>query len=183
MATAAGAVVLMALIGAAAPAEKATVVEDSRGIRMERYVAEQAAAVREEEILSRSHPKRETISLNYDEQEMLMKLTMAEAGGEDLTGKALVMRVVINRLRDPEFPNTVQGVICEPGQFSPMSDGRFYDMVPDEECDKALYMIMHGWDESQGATYFRTAVHEETWHSENLDKLFTHGGHTFYREV
>ena len=182
MAAAAGTAALMVLVGAAAPAENKTVVQD-RGIRMERYVAEQAAAVREEEELSRVHPKMETICLNGYEQEMLMKLTMAEAGGEDLEGKALVMRVVINRLRDPEFPNTVQGVICEPGQFSPMSDGRYYDMVPDEECDKALYMIMHGWDESQGATYFRTVVHDTTWHSENLKELFTHGNHTFYKEL
>jgi len=74
-------------------------------------------------------------------------------------------------------------VICQQGQFSPMQDGRYYDMIPDEECEKALYMVMHGWNESQGATYFRTAVHDATWHSENLKELFTHGNHTFYKEL
>ena len=81
-----------------------------------------------------------------------MKLTMAEAGGEDLEGKALVMRVVLNRVLDPEFPSTVEGVICQSGQFSPLSDGRYFDMIPDDDCHIALAMVQGGWDESYGAT-------------------------------
>lgn len=38
------------------------------------------------------------------------------------------------------------------------------------------------WDESQGALYFEKASDESTWHSRNLQKLFTHGAHTFYTE-
>ena len=184
---AAGAAVIMLTIGALPPAEKEVAVEPHYGIKMERYVAEQAAALREEELLTSSTSKkpehqRQIFALNGSAQEMMMKLAMAEAGGEGLKGKALVMRVVMNRVLSSDFPETVEEVICEPGQFSPMDDGRYYDMVPDEECEKALYMTMHGWDESMGATYFRTAVAESTWHSENLQPLFTYGGHTFYKE-
>jgi N-acetylmuramoyl-L-alanine amidase len=182
---AAGAAVIMMALGALPPAEKEVAVEPHYGIKMERYVAEQAAALREEELLTSSttkKPERQIFTLNGSTQEMMMKLAMAEAGGEGLKGKALVMRVVMNRVLSPDFPGTVEEVICEPGQFSPMDDGRYYDMVPDEECEKALYMVMHGWDETMGATYFRTAVTESTWHSENLQPLFTYGGHTFYRD-
>ena len=43
-------------------------------------------------------------------------------------------------------------------------------------------MVMHGWDESQGATYFTSSKEQDTWHSRNLTKLFEHGNHTFYEE-
>lgn len=181
------AAVMMLLLGRTPESRTEVTMEPHCGISMERYQAEMAAVLREEEELTRASvrstrsARRQVLSLSEESAEMLMKIAMAEAGGEDLQGKALVMNVVINRIRDPEFPNTVEGVIFQPGQFSPVSDGRYYDMEPDQDCEKALYMVVNGWDESQGATYFRTNVHEETWHSSNLKMLFVHGGHAFYK--
>lgn len=176
------AAVMMLMLGRAPESRTEVTMEPHCGISMERYQAEMAAVLREEEELTRASGRREVLSLSEESADMLMKIAMAEAGGEDLTGKALVMNVVVNRIRDKEFPDTVEGVIFQPGQFSPISDGRYYDMVPDEDCHKALYMVVNGWDESQGATYFRTNVSGETWHSEALHKLFTHGNHTFFKE-
>lgn len=52
-----------------------------------------------------------------------------------------------------------------------------------EEAEKEAQMItVEHWDESQGALYFEKASDESTWHSRNLQKLFTHGAHTFYTE-
>ena len=45
-----------------------------------------------------------------------------------------------------------------------------------------VYYYPEHWDESQGALYFEKASDESTWHSRNLQKLFTHGAHTFYTE-
>ena len=176
------AAVMMLMLGRAPESRTEVTMEPHCGISMERYQAEMAAVLREEEELTRSSGRREVLSLSEESADMLMKIAMAEAGGEDLTGKALVMNVVVNRIRDKEFPDTVEGVIFQPGQFSPISDGRYYDMVPDEDCHKALYMVVNGWDESKGATYFRTNVSGETWHSEALHTLFTHGNHTFFKE-
>jgi len=182
--TAAGTAAIMLMLGAF-PQRQEEVREPHYGISMERYVAEQAAAIREEELLSstriREAEKPKKVTITKSEEQMLLKLTMAEAGGEDLEGKALVMRVVLNRVIDPEFPSTVEGVICQKDQFSPIWDGRYYDMVPDEQCYIALNMVQGGWDESHGATYFRTNSDGPTWHSEALTTLFTHGNHTFYR--
>lgn len=48
---------------------------------------------------------------------------------------------------------------------------------------KAVELItVEHWDESQGALYFEKASDESTWHSRNLQKLFTHGAHAFYTE-
>ncbi|HJB47291.1 MAG TPA: cell wall hydrolase [Candidatus Mediterraneibacter surreyensis] len=124
-------------------------------------------------------------SRDWDAEEsyMLAKIAMAEAEGEDTEGKALVILVVLNRVWSDGFPDSIEEVITEPGQFSPVTEGgRYYTTEPDEDCWTALSMVMHGWDESQGATYFTSSEEKDTWHSRNLTKLFEHGNHTFYKE-
>lgn len=125
------------------------------------------------------------MSMDWDAEEsyLLAKIAMAEAEGEDTEGKALVMLVVLNRVwGDNEFPDTIEEVIYQPGQFSPISNGRFDRVEPDEDCWAALDLIMlDKWDESCGATYFESKS-ESTWHSEHLDFLFQHGNHYFYRD-
>lgn len=125
------------------------------------------------------------MSMDWDAEEsyLLAKIAMAEAEGEDTEGKALVMLVVLNRVwGDNEFPDTIEEVIYQSGQFSPISNGRFDRVEPDEDCWAALDLIMlDKWDESCGATYFESKS-ESTWHSEHLDFLFQHGNHYFYRD-
>ena len=117
-----------------------------------------------------------------EEPYLLAKIAMAEAEGEDTEGKALVMLVVLNRVLDDEFPDTVGEVIYQPGQFSPVSNGRFDEVEPDADCWAALDLIMlDKWDGSRGATYFESKS-ESIWHSENLVFLFRHGGHYFYTD-
>lgn len=121
-------------------------------------------------------------SLSGEDRDLLVRLAMAEAEGEPTEGKALVMLVVLNRIDDWRFPNTVSGVIYDEGQFSPVSNGRFDRVEPDDDCYEALRLVLDGWNESKGALYFRTTVPEPTWHSRNLKELFTCGSHTFYTE-
>lgn len=119
--------------------------------------------------------------LTKDERYMLAKLAMAEAEGEDTEGKALVIRVVLNRVMDDAFPDDVIRVMYQDGQFSPIENGRFYEVEPDEDCYMALELVESGWDESNGATFFESNG-EGGWHSENLEFLFQHGNHYFYKE-
>ena len=112
---------------------------------------------------------------------LLAKIAMAEAEGEDVKGKALVILVVLNRVWTDGFPGTIHDVIYQKNQFSPISNGRFNRVEPDDECYEALEMVMHGWDESQGALYFESKKSADNWHSRHLDYLFTHGGHRFYK--
>lgn len=112
---------------------------------------------------------------------LLAKIAMAEAEGEDVEGKALVILVVLNRVWTDEFPGTIHDVIYQKSQFSPIANGRFDRVEPDEECYEALEMVMSGWDESHGALYFESEKSADNWHSRHLDYLFTHGGHRFYK--
>lgn len=123
-----------------------------------------------------------SIACTEAEEYLLAQIAMAEAEGEDTEGKALVMRVVLNRVSDAQFPDSIEAVIFQEGQFSPIANGRFGRVKPDRDCWDALEMVEFGrWDESQGATYFESKS-ESTWHSENLEFLFQHGKHYFYRE-
>lgn len=115
------------------------------------------------------------------EGHMLMKIAMAEAEGESVEGKALVMLVVLNRVFSDEFPDTVEEVIFQPRQFSVTEEGgRYWNTEPDEGCYEALELVMQGWDESDGALYFESC-NGSSWHSNNLEYLFQVGNHKFYR--
>lgn len=113
---------------------------------------------------------------------LLMKIAMAEAEDENTEGKALVMRVVLNRVKSRGFPDSIKKVIYQERQFSPIANGRFDRVEPNKDCQKALDMIVEdGWDESRGALYFESKS-KSTWHQDNLHFLFRHGNHYFYTD-
>lgn len=116
-----------------------------------------------------------------EDEYLLVKIAMAEAEGEDVDGKALVILTVLNRVGSDEFPDTIYDVIYQPDQFSPVGSGRFDAVEPSDECYQALNMVINGWDESQGALYFESCSEADNWHSRNLEHLFTHGRHRFYK--
>lgn len=117
-----------------------------------------------------------------DDSYLLAKIAMAEAEGEDIEGKAYVIMVILNRMLSDEFPDTIEDVIFQDNQFSPVSNGRFYNIEPNDDCWDALDMIqVDKWDKSQGALYFESCESEDNWHSRNLEYLFTYGKHRFYK--
>lgn len=130
-------------------------------------------------------------SLDWDAEEsyLLAKIAMAEAEGESIEGKAMVMKVVLNRVNTKGFPDSIEEVICEYSesanlyQFSPVEPGgRWWKVQPNEDCWEALELIYSGWDESGGALYFEATYNgEETWHSKNLEYIKTVGNHNFYK--
>ncbi len=123
-------------------------------------------------------------SMDWDteESEMLARIAMAEAEGEDVEGKALVILVVLNRVWSDKFPDSIEEVITQERQFTAYENGRYERLEPDEGCWDALGMVMYDhWDESQGALYFESES-KSTWHRDNLKRLFRHGNHTFYTD-
>lgn len=55
------------------------------------------------------------------ELETLARLVYAEAGNQDEIGKRLVIDTVLNRVDDSRFPNNINDVIYQKGQYSPSS--------------------------------------------------------------
>lgn len=136
-------------------------------------------SVPKKKIKQNKTPKQE---ISKKESYLLEKLAMAEAEGEDIEGKALVIMVVLNRVKSDSFPDSVKEVIYQKKQFSPIANGRFNKVEPDEDCRKALKMVLtDNWDESKGALYFESES-KSTWHRNNLQFLFQHGKHLFYTD-
>lgn len=123
----------------------------------------------------------EKSSKNHVDKYILMKIAMAEAEGEGVEGKALVMLVVLNRVEHSNFPHSIRKVVFQKRQFSPISNGRYDKVEPDSDCLKAYNKVKNGWDESRGALYFTSEKGNETWHHRNLEYLFTYGNHRFYK--
>ena len=126
---------------------------------------------------------QDTHSMDWgaDESYLLAKIAMAEAEGEPKEGKAMAIMVVLNRTFSPEFPDTVEDVIFQDGQFSPIKSGRWDAVEPNTDCWAALDLVYAGWDESEGALYFEAEWNENTWHKDNLKFIKKVGKQNFYK--
>lgn len=134
-----------------------------------------------EMLIERIEEKAKAAGISQEEKQILLKIAMAEAEGEGTSGKAYVMRVVLNRVQSEEFPNTIKKVVFQKNQFSPVKDnGRYWNLEPDEECYEAYNMIENGWDDSEGALYF-SRTGSSPWMQENTDFLYEIGNHSFYK--
>ena len=85
--------------------------------------------------------------------DLLARLISAEARGEPYSGQVAVGAVVLNRIKHPSFPNSLSGVIYQPGAFSCLDDGQFYEPVA-ESAYRAARDAINGWDPSGGAIYY-----------------------------
>lgn len=156
--------------------EKESKVENAESIEVEEYSFE-----------SSEYPTF-TYSKDWDAKDsyLLAKISMAEAEGCSIKCKERVILVVLNRVWDDRFPDTIYDVIHENYngiyQFTPIQDGRWDRVEPNEECYQAVENIMKNpYDESEGALYFESCENEDNWHSQNLEYLYEIGGIRFYK--
>ena len=115
---------------------------------------------------------------NTGDVNLLARLISAEARGEPYYGQVAVGAVVLNRMKHPSFPNTMSGVIYQPGAFSCLADGQFNQPVADSAY-RAARDALNGWDPSGGAIYYfnpSTATSKWIW---SRPLLVTIGKHRF----
>ena len=92
---------------------------------------------------------------NTSDVQLLARAINGEARGEPYEGQVAVGAVILNRVRDSRFPNTIAGVIYQPGAFTAVSDGQIN--VPIDENStvvKAARDALNGWDPTEGAVYY-----------------------------
>lgn len=129
------------------------------------------------------------VKLSKKDQEILQRIVEAEATGEDIKGRMLVANVILNRVNDDYFPNTVEGVVFQNNgktyQFSPIKDKRYWSVKISKDTITAVERVMAGEDYSQGALYFsarsKADKNSMSWFDRNLEFLFKYGGHEFFR--
>lgn len=130
-----------------------------------------------------------TFSRGFTDEEKLMlaKIAMAEAEGESIETKMLVIFTVLNRVEHHQFPDTIEEVIFQEYkgtyQFSPIAPGgRYWTTEPNDECWEAVEIINNNdYDFSDGALYFESCDDPDNWHSRNLEFLFESDGMRFYK--
>ena len=125
-----------------------------------------------------------TYSKDWSAQEsyLLAKIAMAEAEGCNIQTKTLIIMCVLNRVWSDEFPDTIEEVIFQENQFSPIDNGRWDRVEPNEDCYEAVKVVMEAkYDYSGGATYFENCADEDNWHSRNLEFLYESEGIRFYK--
>ncbi len=115
-------------------------------------------------------------SFREDEVTLLAKAITGEARGEPYIGQVAVGAVVLNRVKSPSFPNTIAGVIYQPGAFTAVSDGQI-NLPPDPSCLKAARDALNGWDPTGGCLYYwnpATATSKWIWTRTVVRKIGKH---------
>lgn len=116
-------------------------------------------------IFNSSSSSSSSASTNSSDLNLLSRLVYGEARGEPYTGQVAVAAVVLNRVKNSSFPNTVSGVIYQKGAFDVVSDGQI-NLTPNSTAKKAAQDALNGWDPSYGAIYYfnpSTATNKWIW--------------------
>ena len=114
-----------------------------------------------------------------DDFTLLCRMISAEARGEPYTGQVAVGAVILNRVNHPSFPNTVAGVLFQPGAFSPVADGQFYRVTITDSARRAAQDALNGWDPTGGAIYFYNPAKSTSKWIFSRPVVLTIGEHVF----
>lgn len=109
---------------------------------------------------------------------LLSRVVYSEARGEPYVGQVAVAAIVLNRVSNSSFPNSVAGVVYQSGAFDAVSDGQI-NLTPDSTARKAAQDAINGWDPTYGCIYYfnpSTATSKWIW---SRPQVVTIGKHIF----
>lgn len=109
---------------------------------------------------------------------LLARCIYGEARGESYTGQVAVGAVVLNRVKSPEFPNTIAGVIYQKNAFTAVNDGQI-NLEPNETALSAARDAMNGWDPTGGCLYYYNPVTATSEWIFSRETVITIGNHVF----
>lgn len=149
-----------------------------------RTLAEQRNALIEQGALSEE-------PVDFDELQLLSRVIYAEAGDRSYSEayRMCVGELVLNRVASPEFPNTLEEVAYQSGQFLCVGEPEFEDLRPSRSCTEAALRLLLGerrlapqvlyrspwqigpayvrfYDRRLGYTYFCESVYPELYECE-----------------
>ena len=117
---------------------------------------------------------------NADDLFWLSRVIYTESGNQPLEGKMAVGNVVMNRVKHPSFPGTIEGVLAQKNQFTTYWSGHIARSTPNAESVIAAKLVLDGGvvEEVKNALYFDSAAN--SWASRNRTCVAVIGGHRFY---
>ncbi|MDP4143661.1 MAG: cell wall hydrolase [Bacillota bacterium] len=113
--------------------------------------------------------------------DLMARVVYAESNAEPYEGKIAVASVILNRLENPKFPKTVEGVITQKNAFSCVKNGRV-NASPDKTCYQAVYDAIDGKDPTPSALFFyNPRISTSSW-MKNIKKenIRVIGNHVFF---
>ncbi|MGN0788267.1 MAG: spore cortex-lytic enzyme [Candidatus Onthoplasma sp.] len=113
---------------------------------------------------------------NSNDRYLLAKVIYAEARGESYTGQVAIGAVVLNRVKDSRFPNTIAGVIYQPWAFTAVNDGQI-NLEPNQTAYQAADDALNGWDPTYGCVYYynpATATSKWIWSTTKVTQIGKH---------
>lgn len=106
-------------------------------------------------------------SSNASDIQLMARAINGEARGEPYEGQVAVGAVILNRVKDSRFPNSIAGVIYQSGAFTAVSDGQINAAISEgSTVYKAAQDAMNGWDPTGGCVYYfnpSTATNKWIW--------------------
>lgn len=118
---------------------------------------------------------------NQDDLFWLSRIIQAECGNQPLEGRMAVGNVVLNRVKNPAFPNTVKGVLSQKNQFTTWKNGALAKRTPNATSVIAAKLVMDGGEveSTKGATFFDSK--SNSWAARNKTCVAVIGNHKFYK--
>lgn len=116
---------------------------------------------------------------NKQDLDILAKIIHAESEGESFKGKVAVGNIIINRVESEYFPNSVEQVIFQEGQFTPVKTGRINEIVPTKASVLAAEAALSGKKPVGDALYFFNPNHTNNVFLKSLDIVKEIGNHRF----
>lgn len=117
-------------------------------------------------------------SSSESDLQLMARAINGEARGEPYEGQVAVGAVILNRVRHSSFPNTIAGVIYEPGAFTAVADGQInVPIAEDSTVYKAAQDALNGWDPTGGAIYYfnpDTATNKWIWSRPLIKQIGKH---------
>lgn len=114
--------------------------------------------------------------ISENDLKLMANAVYGEARGEPYIGQVAVAAVILNRLESEKFPDTVSGVIFQPGAFTAVADGQIW-LTPNKQAKKAVMDAINGWDPTVGALYYfnpATATSKWIWSRPQVKKIGKH---------
>jgi N-acetylmuramoyl-L-alanine amidase len=118
------------------------------------------------------------LGLTDNDLQMMANAVYGESRGESYEGQVAVAAVILNRLKSQSFPNTIYGVIFQPGAFTAVADGQIW-LTPNARARDAVEDAINGWDPTGGCIYYfnpETATSKWIW---TRTQIKTIGKHIF----
>lgn len=119
-------------------------------------------------------------SSHTSDVQLMARAINGEARGEPYEGQVAVGAVILNRVKDSRFPNSISGVIYQAGAFTAVADGQINASIDEgSTVYKAAQDALNGWDPTGGCVYYfnpDTATNGWIW---SRPHVITIGKHRF----